>query len=146
MSKDCCHKRTDAIIKVSDPKSSCIKLSNPKQEAWYVCDVDGCLVVDERKRCDKLVSDKATFSVLIELKGGDIEGAFKQIDRTFEYAEVKDKLVGRLCAMIVSRTVRLPNFDGFSRKSKEHFARRHKARFVIERHDRQVCPKKACGI
>lgn len=146
MNETCCLERRESIIRVSDASSSCIKLSNPKRDVFFVCDVDGCLIKDVRKRCDKLVSDKSSFSILIELKGGDVEGALKQIDQTFSYQEVKELLVGKRCAMIVSKSVRLPNFDTFLRRSKEHFAKRHKALFVIERHDREICPKKTCGL
>lgn len=146
MTKACCSERSDSIVRINDPASSTIKLRNPAREKWLVCDIDGCVIKDHRKRCDKLVTDNDTFTVLIELKGGDIEGAFKQLDQTFNYSELRTIITGKRCGLVVSKSVRMPNFDEFYRKSKEHFAKTHKSRFLIERHDREICPKDACGV
>lgn len=141
----CCSERVHSSISVGEKGSSRIKFSNPNREAWTVCEVDGCLVKSGEKRCDHLLTDNSDFTVLIELKGRDIEKACKQLDKTFSNSEINKRLVGKRAAIVVSKTVKIPAFDTFSAKMKQYFASNHKARFVVERHNREICPRKCCG-
>lgn len=142
----CCKKIDYPIVTISEKGSSAIKLLNPDGETWRVCDVDGCLINDDSKRCDRLVGDDETFTLLIELKGRDIEKACEQLTATFQSEIIRPELKGKLGAIVVSRVVKIPAFDSFSAKMKQSFASRFRARFVVERTGRTVCPKKCCGL
>jgi len=83
---------------------------------------------------------------LIELKGRDIESACKQLEDSFVHPKICAILNGKRAAIVVSKTVKIPQFDYFDAKMKQKFASKYKARFLVERHQKTVCPKKCCGV
>lgn len=60
------------------------RFDNPGRKAICKVKIDGCLITDNSLRCDylfKVCEDKTYF--LVELKGGDVSHAVRQIESTF---------------------------------------------------------------
>ncbi|MEW4568630.1 hypothetical protein AB1L88_12265 [Tautonia sp. JC769] len=63
-------------------KRSSVCFTNQNEHKIDQIKVDGC-AIEEGMRCDYLVNvDSIDASILIELKGGDVEKAIKQLDAT----------------------------------------------------------------
>lgn len=89
--------KTDKIIKLQENKSTCI-FNNPNQISISVVKVDGGLITDNHQsKCDYLLhwqkekeSNKLEQVVFfVELKGGDIEKAFEQLNNTIQLTKQK---------------------------------------------------------
>lgn len=84
--------KTDKIIKLQENKSTCI-FNNLNQISISVVKVDGGLITDNtQSKCDYFLHwQKETEQVVffIELKGGDIEKAFEQLNNTIQLTKQK---------------------------------------------------------
>jgi hypothetical protein len=70
--------------------------------------VDGCLIDDERERCDYLfetqrIDDSFLTVYYVELKGCDIEKAFSQLGSTLKYCNEKHCKAKKICYIVASR-------------------------------------------
>ncbi len=79
----CLRRHTDAEFTIREQLSEVI-FQNPNLREVQQITVDGCVFKeDDGKRCDHLVSvDETQISVLVELKGSDIEAAVEQLAET----------------------------------------------------------------
>jgi hypothetical protein len=114
-------------IKVEENKRKAI-FNNPLNELYEVSIVDGCLV-KEGIRCDSLVTKKDCLSVLIELKGTNVQHACNQLFAAVSHPNVNpliDKKVGFL--VICSK---YPKFDTFVRKAKDRAAKQFRSGFHV---------------
>ncbi|MGB7925595.1 MAG: hypothetical protein WCF57_20320 [Pyrinomonadaceae bacterium] len=70
--------------------------------------VDGCLIDDERLRCDYLFEiEQATHCIIyLELKGSDLDHAFRQLVATMGYCGERHKSCKRVCHIVASRVPR----------------------------------------
>jgi hypothetical protein len=71
---------------------------------------------------------EASGSVLVELKGCDVEHAIEQIEATFKYLSSNSLLLEKNAAMIVcSRPSRHPSFTSKLQKAKSRLSAKYKA-------------------
>ena len=128
MSLDSCTRAvTHSRIKVEENKRKAI-FRNPQNDVYKVSVIDGCLVKDG-VRSDFLVSKPDTASVIVELKGTDVEHACDQLFASAEHPNVAGLLENRLGFMVVCS--RYPRFDAFVARAKQRAAKRYKAGFHV---------------
>ena len=91
-----------------------LTVNNPDQKGVIKIEVDGCLIDNDRERCDYLfeviipdIKDKETknieTAIYVELKGSDIEKAFKQIMATLGYLVDRHRHINKECFIVASR-------------------------------------------
>ena len=89
-------------------------IDNPDRKEVIKIKVDGCLIDDDRERCDYLfeviipdTKDKEAknieTAIYVELKGSDIEKAFKQIMATLGYLVDRHRQIDKECFIVASR-------------------------------------------
>lgn len=83
---NCSRTRTDPHIAVTE-KSKTFRLDNPNRRAVVEIKVDGCLIDDERERCDYIFELPENRTCYVELKGKNVEKACGQILATMEYTK-----------------------------------------------------------
>ena len=123
----CTRRINHSKIKVEENKRKAI-FNNPLNELYEVSIVDGCLV-KEGIRCDSLVTKKDYSSVLIELKGANVQHACDQLFTAVSHPDVApliDKKVGFL--VICSK---FPKFDTFVRKAIDRAAKQFGSGFHV---------------
>jgi hypothetical protein len=89
--------------------------------------VDGCLILN-KTACDWWIVHEASGSVLVELKGSDVEHAIEQIEATFEFLSKNKLLRTKNAAMIVcSRPSRHPSFTTKLQKARSRLSAKYRA-------------------
>lgn len=73
---------------------------NTKRENYLKIEVDGCVMVN-RKAADWLIVKPDVGSIIIELKGRDVEHAVNQISETAKFLMENKDLSGKFSALIV---------------------------------------------
>src|SRR5215212_8764900 len=102
--KDCHHLTNDPMIVLSDHKSkSKMAFINNKRENVILVRVDDCVIKDGI-RCDYLVISLLSKEHFVELKGGDIDHAIAQIERTIEILSVDKQKQEKLCFIVGTRS------------------------------------------
>lgn len=113
-------------VKIAENGKQAVFL-NPNKEEFSRTRVDGCVIVN-RTACDWWVVHDTSGSVLVELKGSDVEHAIEQIEATFEYLSKNDLLLEKNAAMIVcSKPSRHPSFTSKLQKAKSRLSAKFKA-------------------
>ncbi len=113
-------------VKIAENGKQAIFL-NPKKEAFSRTRVDGCIIVNQTA-CDWWIVHEKSGSVLVELKGSDVEHAIEQIEATFEYLLMNKLLLENNAAMIVcSKPSRHPSFTSKLQKAKSRLSAKFKA-------------------
>lgn len=121
---------TDSCIVVKENKSK-FELKNPNRKTIKRIQVDGCLISDERERCDWILSlDTPTPRVLyVELKGCDIEKAISQLKSTINHTITKYQKHSKECYAI---TTRFPRHDSTTRQYAMDMRKNHQAALYIK--------------
>jgi hypothetical protein len=113
-------------VKISENGKQAVFL-NPKKEEFSRTRVDGCVIVN-RTACDWWVAHETSGSVLVELKGCDVEHAIEQIEATFDYLSKHNLLLEKNAAMIVcSKPSRHPSFTTKLQKARSRLSAKYKA-------------------
>lgn len=123
----CIRNVNHSLVQVEENKRKAT-FRNPDRSPYSVARVDNCLITDGQ-RCDYMVSHDGVCSVLIELKGTDVEHACKQLLASVVHptvTEKREKIVGFL--VVCSR---YPRFDTFVAKAKIECAKKYKAGFHV---------------
>lgn len=81
--KSCTVKNSNSKIKVEENKRKAIFL-NPERENFTVTEVDGCLIPRGQTAADYLVVKPRVASILVELKGRNVERACAQLFSTID--------------------------------------------------------------
>jgi hypothetical protein len=83
-------------------------IRNPQRERIKKVRVDGCLIDDERQRCDYLfeVGQICNCVIYLELKGSDIDHAFNQLVATIGYLVNRHQQLKKICHIVASRVPR----------------------------------------
>ncbi|WP_162241549.1 hypothetical protein [Methylobacterium sp. Leaf117] len=115
------------LVKVEENKRKAV-FRNPESKEYRITKVDNC-VVTEGPRTDYLVSEKGSVSVLVELKGKDVEHACEQLFASADHASVRPLLESRIGFVIVCS--KYPRFDTFVAKAKNTAAKRYKSGFHV---------------
>ena len=81
----CVHRHVEPEFSVQEQQSQVI-FQNPSLRQIVHVEVDGCVFKgSDGKKCDHLVSvDETNTSLLVELKGSNIDEAYKQLNETQE--------------------------------------------------------------
>ena len=100
----CTSEVSDPNIVVKEKRSS-FQLRNPQRLSIKKIQVDGCLIDDDRERCDWLlvVGNDNTRALYIELKGSDIDKAIKQLTATLIYTKSDFVEAKRECFVVSTR-------------------------------------------
>lgn len=99
----CSHKINYKKILLKDKKSSEITFSNEDIIEVNKIQVDDCLEI-EGVKCDWLIIiSKPYIEIYIELKGSDVDHAFKQIENTIKILSKDYKNVIKYCYVITTR-------------------------------------------
>ena len=134
--RDCCEKTKASKIKVSENGKHATFI-NKEKALYHRIKVDGCMFNNETA-CDWLVTRHPTESVVIELKGVNVDHALNQIEVSFEKLQAAGKLTGKLGALIVcSKTSRHPSFTSKLQKMKEKLAKSYQAPLHIVTSNRE---------
>jgi hypothetical protein len=113
-------------VKIAENGKQAVFL-NPKKEQFSKTRVDGCLIIN-KTACDWWVAHDAAGSVLVELKGCDVNHAIEQIEATFDYLSKNNLLHEKNAAMVVcSRPSRHPSFTSKLQKAKSRLSTKYKA-------------------
>lgn len=108
-----CDWRQEVVAKENKTTYKLINLS--KKEVCKIR-VDDCLIKDNQKKCDYLIlSCTDQVAILVELKGGNIEDAFPQLDGAINFLlpYLKDF---KLCVRIIGSKVRTPALQSTAEK------------------------------
>lgn len=105
-----CEKRTCSRKIVVEENKSRVDFENLQEDLVLVVEVDGCVLVNE-EACDYLVQH-AGVNYYIELKGGDIEKALRQISASI--AKINARYGSLSCRAVISAT-RVPAITGFQK-------------------------------
>jgi hypothetical protein len=84
------------------------RIHNPSAEIVKTIQVDGCLITDSRIRCDYAFEIRTISQCIIylELKGADIEYAFRQLVATMGYLAHRHLGKRKVCHIVASRVPR----------------------------------------
>ena len=114
-------------IKVAENKRQAVFI-NPSKLKYSVSIIDNCLV-KSGIRADYLVTEASSMSVLVELKGTDVQHACEQLFTSAENDAVKPLIAKKMGFLVICS--KYPRFDGFVAKAKQQAADRYKAGFHI---------------
>lgn len=108
-----CDRRQEVVV---EENKITYKLINPSKKEVCKIRVDDCLIKDNQKKCDYLIlccTDQV--AILVELKGGNIEDAFPQLDGAINFLlpHLKDF---KLCVRIIGSKVRTPALQSTAEK------------------------------
>ncbi|KAF5052761.1 hypothetical protein DSECCO2_405460 [anaerobic digester metagenome] len=105
--EDCSETSSNKIITAEENRRE-FKINNPSKFKISKIAVDGCLIDDQRIRCDYLfeifkIKDILTEVIYLELKGSDIDKAFRQICATLQYCKDRHNIANKKCFIVASR-------------------------------------------
>lgn len=123
-------------VKISENGKKAIFL-NPERKPVVKTRVDGCLCVNVTA-CDWLVRSEDNETVLVELKGTDVDHAIKQIEETFQFLKTSERLGTKSGALIVcSRPFRHPSFTTKLQRARARLSATYRAPLHIVTGDRE---------
>jgi hypothetical protein len=127
--KTCSKVSNDHNITVEENRRK-FTLKNQGGEFVRKVQVDGCLIVDARIRCDYLfeIGKKCHCAVYVELKGSDIQKAFSQLLATVGYVGYRHKNSRVICQIVASR---VPRAGTSIQNLKLKMARKHNALLLV---------------
>lgn len=118
---DCSTLSTNKIITAEENNRKLI-INNPSAKKINKVKVDGCLI-KQTECCDYLFEvfevvnqqEKISLVIYLELKGSDIEKAYKQLLTTCEYFKTQRKGIVKHCYIIATK-ISYPNFNAQKQK------------------------------
>lgn len=138
---DCAHYKIDKEIVLKENRSK-ITFLNPHQEQILVVRIDGCMVKDERLRCDYGLVPWEGVEIYVELKGSDIDHAIKQLESSINILSESPQKTPKLCFIV---STRVPRQTTTAQKLQIYFKRKFNAQFRIkniqDKYDLRDCRK-----
>lgn len=134
MAKNCTVKMSHSKILIEENKRKATFL-NPRRMPYEVSKVDNCLITGGI-RCDYLVSEVGSASVLVELKGANVEHACAQLMSSVENANIKPLLEPKFGFLVICS--KYPKFDTFVARAKTAAAKKYKSGFHVFSNQRDV--------
>lgn len=121
---NCSATTSNKIISVSENKR-CFRIINKSKLTISKVLVDGCLITDDRVRCDFLfeIDNPITTVFYVELKGSDIEHASKQLSATIGYCKKYHSGLN-IMSYIVASQVRVPKSGPGLQGIKKRFSKK----------------------
>lgn len=112
-------------------------IHNPQRERIKKVRVDGCLIDDDRQRCDYLfeIGRICSCVIYLELKGSDVDYAYQQLVATLGYLTTRHVQVRKICHIVASR---VPRAGPKVQNLKLQMARRYNARLFVDTQEANV--------
>jgi hypothetical protein len=134
--KRCSDKRKDLQIVVEENGRK-FRIINAGRENINTVRVDSCLIDDKRQRCDFLFEiGKSCYCVVyLELKGSDVEHAFKQLVATMGYLSTRHRVSTKICHIVASR---VPRAGPKVQTLQLNMARKHRALLYVGTHEVKI--------
>ncbi|MGA9768901.1 MAG: hypothetical protein WBV94_07670 [Blastocatellia bacterium] len=112
-------------------------IRNPKKRTIKKVHVDGCLIADDRKRCDFLfeIGQVCHCVIYLELKGSDIEYAFQQLVLTMKYLASRHQKLKKVCHIVSSR---VPRAGPKVQNLKRQMVQKHKALLFVDTQESNI--------
>jgi len=124
----CSEVMKDKLIVLTERKNkSNITLQNKSEEFVTKVRVDGCHIMDNQPKCDFLVL-KNSEEYFVELKGQNIEHAFKQLIRTMKLLRKNMGLVN--CMVICTRS---PLSSVKIQNEAKKFRKKYNAKLIVKK-------------
>jgi hypothetical protein len=103
----CSQESRDRFIVVTEQKRV-FRIDNSSNEYIRRITIDGCLIDDQRIRCDYAfeLGEDSNRVVYLELKGSDIEYALSQLVATMGYLAARHREKRKICHIVASRVPR----------------------------------------
>ncbi|MEY3787916.1 MAG: hypothetical protein RIQ94_2982 [Pseudomonadota bacterium] len=141
----CATQSTNKIITAEENKRKLI-IHNPSRKVIRKIKVDGCLPINSGLRCDYLFEiDTNTFIdapvskidrvIYLELKGCDIEKAYKQLVATIELFITEHQGTKRECYIVASR---VPSADTTVANLRAEMMRNKKVKLTVKNNQAEV--------
>jgi hypothetical protein len=126
----CTIELTTSCVVVKENKSK-MELKNPQRKPLKKIQVDGCLIDDERERCDWIITcdDPELKAIYIELKGCNINKAISQLQSTIAHTKEKYSNHNKECYAI---TTRFPKHDSTTRQYTIEMMKQYNAKLFIK--------------
>lgn len=120
----CREETTDSYVKVREGARSAV-FKNQRRAKYHRVRVDGCLVQNEIS-ADFVVACPGVGSVVVELKGTDVERAVEQVDATLQHVKCCSRLsaLRPFAGLIVC--ARYPRFDTKLQRLTKQFVAKHR--------------------
>lgn len=127
--EDCSVRSNNPIVTVSECACS-FEIKNPDKIIINKVKIDGCVIRDERERCDYLfeIGSPTHCVIYLELKGCHVEKAFSQLVSTLGYFKHQHSSLNRFCHIVASR---VPRATTGTQAMKVKMAQKHKAILFI---------------
>jgi hypothetical protein len=108
MDFDACSEVSNNPSLVVSEKGRKFRLDNAGEQRLRKVLVDGCLITDDRPRCDYLIEigEPCRCVIYLELKGCHVDDAYKQLTATMGYLNDYHKNFKRICHVVASRVPR----------------------------------------
>ena len=102
--KKCSETNNNKVISTSENHKT-FRIKNINSRKIRKVEVDGCLISDDRKRCDYLfeIDKPITKVIYLELKGKNINRAYEQLEATIGYLKKRHEAVKKEAYIIASR-------------------------------------------
>lgn len=126
----CTEESTNKIVSVSENRMTFVVLNDDRNRIRKV-QVDGCLIDDERERCDYLfeIYDPSSLVIYLELKGHKIDNAANQLEATLSYCQKVHHGLKRCCYIVASR---VPKTGPKVQVLKKKFFQKHKVHLIVK--------------
>ena len=125
--KKCSEDIKKKIIAVSENTRK-FEIRNDNSRSVNKVRVDGCLIDDNRERCDYLFEiDKLV--IYVELKGSDIQKAYNQLIATIGYCKHRHDKIAKECYIVASR---VPRAGTDIQTLKKKMANTHKIQLFVK--------------
>lgn len=112
-------------------------IRNQEKKSVKQVKVDGCLIDDKRRRCDYLfeIGRFCHCVIYLELKGSDIDHAFKQLVLTMKYLSNRHRNLTKICHIVASR---VPRAGPKIQNLKLQMVKKHKALLFVDTQEASV--------
>ncbi len=126
----CTHKSNQKAVSIAEKGRKFI-LNNKTKRQLAIVKVDGCLITSNKiEKCDFLIEidEPRTMAIYLELKGKNIEKAYKQLINTMNILKKRHKKVNKMCQIVASR---VPKSGTSVANLKENMMKTHKTLLKI---------------
>jgi hypothetical protein len=128
--QECTTETIDKLIVIAEHGKQ-FTIQNENKISVKQVKVDGCLIKDERKRCDYLFEiEKKSLVIYLELKGKNVGHAYEQLVSTIEFCLTRHKNLERRCYIIASR---VPSTTATMMNLKAKILKNYKATTIVTR-------------
>jgi len=135
MDGKCVEKSTHPMVVAEENKRK-LSINNPSKKVIRKIRVDDCLIT-EGIRCDYMfeIDEPIKFVIYLELKGGHIERAYKQLTATLTKFKAEHKYYKKECHVVASSA---PKSTPKSQQLKIRFRKDNAAELIISSRKKEI--------